>query len=193
MKLEMRNYRARDIEDRRRSPRRRARILVTVVVAIAALIAGLAGGRWLIRTGGVSGGQVGAATDATVGGNEQWYTCGMHPNVLQKGPGECPICHMKLTPLKKQDEQAGSASAVQERKVLYWRSTMHPDVVSDKPGKDPMGMDLVPVYADEDESPSAHAIRIDPVTTQNMGIRTEVVKRGPLVKLIRTIGRVDYN
>jgi YHS domain-containing protein len=28
----------------------------------------------------------------------------MHPKVLQKGPGECPICHMKLTPRQKQDE-----------------------------------------------------------------------------------------
>jgi Cu(I)/Ag(I) efflux system membrane fusion protein/cobalt-zinc-cadmium efflux system membrane fusion protein len=29
------------------------------------------------------------------------WTCGMHPEVIQDHPGDCPICHMKLTPLKK--------------------------------------------------------------------------------------------
>jgi Cu(I)/Ag(I) efflux system membrane fusion protein/cobalt-zinc-cadmium efflux system membrane fusion protein len=100
---------------------------------------------------------------------------------------------MKLTPLKKQDEEGGAASGGQERKVLYWRAPMDPNYVSQTPGKSPMGMDLVPVYADADESSSGHDVRIDPVTIQNMGIRTEVVKRGPLVKVIRTVGRVDYN
>lgn len=29
----------------------------------------------------------------------QWYACGMHPWVIQPGPGLCPICHMDLTPI----------------------------------------------------------------------------------------------
>lgn len=32
---------------------------------------------------------------------KQLYTCGMHPNVIQEGPGTCPICGMDLTPVKK--------------------------------------------------------------------------------------------
>jgi RND family efflux transporter MFP subunit len=32
-------------------------------------------------------------------GATQYYTCGMHPWVILPRPGECPICHMKLTPL----------------------------------------------------------------------------------------------
>src|SRR3972149_5149048 len=188
-----RSFWQREARARSRSPRRGARVLVTVLVGIVALIAGLVGGRWVTKPGDTSGGQIGTATDVAADGDEQWYTCGMHPNVLQKGPGDCPICHMKLTPLKKQDEQSGAAMSVQQRKVLYWRAPMDPNYISEKPGKSPMGMDLVPVYADEHESPSAHSIRIDPVTIQNMGIRTEVVKRGPLVKVIRTVGRVDYN
>ena len=67
---------------------------------------------------------------------------------------------------------------------------MAPNYISEKPGKSPMGMDLVPVYADEDESPSAHTIRIDPVTIQNMGIRTTVVTRGPLITHSPTHSRV---
>ncbi len=38
-----------------------------------------------------------------------------------------------------------------EREVLYWRAPMDPNFTSDRPGKSPMGMDLVPVYAQETE------------------------------------------
>ncbi len=34
------------------------------------------------------------------------------------------------------------------RKILYWRAPMNPTYISKKPGKSPMGMDLVPVYAE---------------------------------------------
>jgi len=36
-----------------------------------------------------------------------------------------------------------------EKKILYWRAPMDPNYISDKSGKSPMGMDLVPVYVDE--------------------------------------------
>ncbi len=29
------------------------------------------------------------------------YTCGMHPEVVQEGPGSCPICKMDLTPMRR--------------------------------------------------------------------------------------------
>ena len=32
---------------------------------------------------------------------DQWFTCTMHPDVLQKGPGKCPTCGMNLTQVKK--------------------------------------------------------------------------------------------
>lgn len=31
----------------------------------------------------------------------QLWTCPMHPQIVQDKPGECPICHMKLVPLKE--------------------------------------------------------------------------------------------
>ncbi len=34
---------------------------------------------------------------------EDLHTCGMHPNVIQEGPGLCPICKMDLTPMKPMD------------------------------------------------------------------------------------------
>ena len=32
-------------------------------------------------------------------GEVQYYTCGMHPWVILPKPGDCPICHMELTPI----------------------------------------------------------------------------------------------
>ncbi|MFP4145876.1 MAG: efflux RND transporter periplasmic adaptor subunit [Phycisphaeraceae bacterium] len=38
-----------------------------------------------------------AVTDGS--GEVQYHTCGMHPWVILPEPGDCPICHMALTPL----------------------------------------------------------------------------------------------
>ena len=69
-----------------------------------------------------------------------------------------------------------------ERKVLFWYDPMKPDTKFDKPGKSPfMDMDLVAKYADEEgASPSTPGVRIDPTQTQNLGLKTEPVRRGPL-------------
>jgi P-type Cu+ transporter len=39
------------------------------------------------------------AVAVPAGGDEAIYTCPMHPEVRQKGPGTCPICGMALEPL----------------------------------------------------------------------------------------------
>ncbi len=44
---------------------------------------------------------------------------------------------------------APAPAAPEGRQIKYWVSPMNPAFVSDKPGKDAMGMDLVPVYADQ--------------------------------------------
>jgi len=115
----------------------------------------------------------------------------MHPQVMQDKPGNCPICGMKLTPIRQEAtraETAGKAeTAGQERKILYyWDPMMNPPYVSDKPGKSPMGMDLVPIY--EDEVRGGPTVTIDPVVTQNMGLRVASVTRGPLATTLRTVG-----
>ena len=121
----------------------------------------------------------------------QLYTCGMHPQVIQNKPGNCPICGMKLTPIRKQAGAGRAASATGERKIKYYKSTMMLGEISQTPRKDSMGMDMVAVY--EDEAADTSTISIDPVTTQNMGIRTGVVTRGPLRRVIRTVGAVDFD
>lgn len=77
------------------------------------------------------------------------YTCSMHPQIVRDQPGDCPICEMKLTPMKK--TATGAAS--------------NPD----------------------------RSIVVDAHTTQAMGVRTAVVEKGPLVKDVRALGRIDFN
>lgn len=54
------------------------------------------------------------ALPAPVAAAEQLYTCGMHPQIIKKEPGTCPICSMKLTPVRANQAAAGSqAQAIQ--------------------------------------------------------------------------------
>ncbi|MBE0576824.1 MAG: efflux RND transporter periplasmic adaptor subunit [Desulfuromonadales bacterium] len=113
----------------------------------------------------------------------------MHPMIITDEPGQCPICGMDLTPLKS---TGGSASAkpAGERKIKYWVAPMDPTYIRDEPGKSPMGMDLVPVY--EDQAATGSTISIDPVTSQNMGVRVSPVVRKDLSRTVSTVGLVAY-
>jgi Cu(I)/Ag(I) efflux system membrane fusion protein len=85
----------------------------------------------------------------------------------------------------------GEAGPV-EREILYWVAPMDPDYRRDEPGKSPMGMDLVPVYADEvDATPGT--VRIDPTVVNNLGVRTSTVESGPLPRRIETVGYIGYD
>jgi RND family efflux transporter MFP subunit len=115
------------------------------------------------------------------------YICSMHPYIVRDKPGECPVCNMELTPTKPGSEAAAPEGG--KPKVKYWVSSMDPSYIRDAPGKDTMGMDLVPV---SEEGAAAGQIVIDPVTAQNMGIRTATVERRDLRRTIRTVGLVTY-
>ena len=40
-----------------------------------------------------------AAPPTAAGGKPILYTCPMHPEIVQEGPGSCPICGMALEPM----------------------------------------------------------------------------------------------
>ena len=82
----------------------------------------------------------------------------------------------------------------EKRKPLFYRNPMNPTVTSPVPSKDAMGMDYVPVYADDQgEQKVPGLVKIDPVMVQNMGVRTTVAKISTLSHTIHTVGRVDYD
>lgn len=84
----------------------------------------------------------------------------------------------------------GSTSG--SRPVLYWYAPMDPNFRSENPGKSPMGMDLVPKYADEvDGQPGV--VAIDPTMVNNLGLRTALAERSSLSRLIDTVGYVSYD
>ncbi|MBE9504016.1 MAG: efflux RND transporter periplasmic adaptor subunit, partial [Proteobacteria bacterium] len=81
----------------------------------------------------------------------------------------------------------------QEKKVKYWVAPMDPTYIRNEPGKSPMGMDLIPAYEDDEEESAEGAIKIDPVTVQNIGVRTALVQQRSLSREIRTVGVVAYD
>jgi Cu(I)/Ag(I) efflux system membrane fusion protein/cobalt-zinc-cadmium efflux system membrane fusion protein len=120
--------------------------------------------------------------------NQDLYTCGMHPWYVQKGPGQCPICGMNLVP---KESQAVVSENTGERHILYWKSSMDPDYIRQEPGKDTMGMDLIPVY--EDEVTGGNSVTVDPAIIQSIGVRYAQVRRGPMELSIEAPAHVDYD
>ncbi len=87
------------------------------------------------------------------------------------------------------DQSAEKDSA----KPLYWVAPMDANYRRDKPGKSPMGMDLVPVYADDAQADLAGTIKISAAQINNLGVRTARVERGLTLDPIRTVGYVQYD
>lgn len=86
----------------------------------------------------------------------------------------------------------GSAQT-SEPKPLYWVAPMDPNYKRDKPGKSPMGMDLIPVYEDEGTNKEVGAVTISPDVVNNLGVRTTTVTQGSLAVTVNTVGYVQYD
>ena len=83
-------------------------------------------------------------------------------------------------------------TAADDREILYWVAPMDPNFRRDEPGTSPMGMDLVPVYADEVANQPG-VVSIDPTMVANLGVRTAAAERGSLPRRIETVGYVGYD
>ncbi len=78
-----------------------------------------------------------------------------------------------------------------EKKILYWVAPMDSNYRRDKAGKSPMGMDLIPYYAGEDDGGST--VTISPSVVQNFGVRTAKAELTRLWRGINTVGYVNYD
>lgn len=90
----------------------------------------------------------------------------------------------------------GDARPAEEgRKILYWWDPMIPWYKSDKPGKSPMGMDMVPVYEGEEQTPvgDSGAVTVAPNVASNLGLRTALVERKTLAPTLETFGQVGFD
>ncbi len=81
------------------------------------------------------------ADDSCAIGHE-FYTCPMHPEIHQNGPGNCPKCGMAL---EKEIEAVPTIST-------KYTCPMHPEIIEDHPGNCPKcGMALEPVTVEAEE------------------------------------------
>jgi len=87
--------------------------------------------------------------------------------------------------------EASASGNSKGKKVLYWRSPMNPKEIYNHPGKSNMGMDLVPVYADD--SGQSGLVSISPVMIQDMNVKIASVKEGKLNPEIYTNGILQPN
>lgn len=77
------------------------------------------------------------------------------------------------------------------KKPLYWVAPMDAAFRRDGPGKSPMGMDLIPVYASDEVA--AGTVRISPEVINNLGVRIAAAQYRSLPREIRTVGYVQYD
>ncbi|MYM61836.1 efflux RND transporter periplasmic adaptor subunit [Pseudomaricurvus sp. HS19] len=78
------------------------------------------------------------------------------------------------------------------RPIAYWVAPMDPNYRRDKPGKSPMGMDLVPVYEDE-QAVAAGEVKVSPAVVNNLGVALGQVQRSQLKPVIAAFGVVGHN
>ena len=162
----------------------------TLGILALGLVAGV-GGTLLLRPGGGPDHDHGAPT--STGPKKQMYQCAMHPQIIQDHEGDCPICGMKLVPMK--GAGADPAPSGGKGKIVFYRSPMNPSMTSPTPMKDEMGMDYVPVHEGElkGEGPAVEdhaAVDIDHERQQLIGLKTVKVSEGPISGEIRTTARL---
>ncbi|PKP70732.1 MAG: efflux transporter periplasmic adaptor subunit [Alphaproteobacteria bacterium HGW-Alphaproteobacteria-5] len=90
---------------------------------------------------------------------------------------------------------ATGEGGTKDRKIAYWVGPMDPNYRRDAPGKSPMGMDLIPVYEGEEpgSADGQPALQINPAVVNNIGVRTELVRRTDLARRIETVGNVTVD
>lgn len=141
------------------------------------------------------------------------YHCPMHPTYVSDRPGDCPICNMKLVPIK--DDKAAAPSpprrAATDDKVAQVKPgqfycPMGAEHVQDTPGTCPeCGMNLV----EKKESPPDHqglvpgmtaapvpgriAIALSPEKRQLIGLTFAKVEKRTLTRTVRTAALVEHD
>lgn len=144
---------------------------------------------------------------------KQKFHCPMHPTYVSDRPGDCPICGMRLVPIKgdKTKTVAKPAAPAPDEKTAHIKAgqfycPMHPEVVQDQPGKCPKcGMDLV----EKKEAPATHeghatgttapavpgriSISLSSDKRQLIGLTLSKVEKRSLTRTVRTAALVEHD
>jgi len=161
----------------------------TLAWVLIALLLGGAGGYRVAHYTGHDGAARNAAM-APDGRKALFYRNPMNPAITSPVPAQDEM-GMDYIPVYAEEERPA-----QGREVLFYRNPMNPAITSPVPAQDEMGMDYIPVYAEDGEGSMdepAGTVSIDPVTVQNIGVRTATAERQALSRQIRAVGRVDFD
>lgn len=90
-------------------------------------------------------------------------------------------------------ELASNVNEQETNEPLYWVAPMDDNYRRSGPGKSPMGMDLVPVYAEQGGKSEEGMVKINPSVVNNLGVRTAKVRYAALDNQIDTVGFITYN
>ncbi|WP_416370268.1 efflux RND transporter periplasmic adaptor subunit [Tritonibacter mobilis] len=77
--------------------------------------------------------------------------------------------------------------------ILYWVAPMDPNFRQPGPGKSPMGMDLIPVYAGQEPSGDPAEVTLNAAEINAIGVRTAVARMSEVQPRIETVGFVGYD
>ncbi|MDP2635848.1 MULTISPECIES: efflux RND transporter periplasmic adaptor subunit [unclassified Pseudoalteromonas] len=93
------------------------------------------------------------------------------------------------------DHSRDSVTVKSEQRPLYWVAPMDSNYRRDEPGLSPMGMELVPVYAESEsnDQDGPGTVTISPTVVNNLGVRTAKVQLKALQSEVRTVGYVQFN
>jgi Cu(I)/Ag(I) efflux system membrane fusion protein len=103
---------------------------------------------------------------------------------------------MALSPAMAETPAPAEKAVKKERKLLYYRNPMGLPDTSPTPKKDPMGMDYIAVFEEDEEDGDSGAatpnqVRISTEKVQKLGVRTEAAQMRSLDRLVRAAGRVE--
>ncbi|MEW6237999.1 MAG: efflux RND transporter periplasmic adaptor subunit [Candidatus Omnitrophota bacterium] len=121
------------------------------------------------------------------------------PSSEQNHSHESPMEGMKepsaeptAAPVSPPPNQSGEAA---QHEILFYRNPMDPTITSPVPAKDSMGMDYVPVYADEMRLPASGIEGLAPVILNEesallSGVQVAEATRETITYDVRTVGSV---
>jgi P-type Cu+ transporter len=79
------------------------------------------------------------------------YTCPMHPEIVQEGPGNCPICGMALEPMGVPPEEAENPELIDFTRRLWVAVPLSLVIVALDMGTHVFGVDLLPFLSPKTE------------------------------------------
>lgn len=93
------------------------------------------------------------------------------------------------------NSESGTNESAKEavKEIAYWVAPMDPDYRRDKPGKSPMGMDLIPVYAGDDAGGNDIGFKVSPNVLSSLGVKTAEATVTPFAVTVRSTGRMQYD